>query len=184
MAGWDEILNEIRLKNPFDEVRRKYLANLNDFTKRNTIIYYSSFLSKSGIAGLDINDNDISGFMNAVRGLDYQVGLDLILHTPGGNPTAAEAIVLYLRSKFTDIRVIVPQIAMSAGTLIAFSAREIVMGKHSSLGPIDPQINGIAALDIISEYDEAMREVYSKPQTIAFWAAFLNKYPPDRKSVV
>ena len=49
---------------------------------------------------------------------------------------------------------------------------------RSSLGPIEPQINGIAALDIISEYDEAMREVYSKPQTIAFWAAFLNKYPP------
>ena len=45
-------------------------------------------------------------------------GLDLILHTPGGFPEAAESIVKYLRSKFsTNIRVIVPHLSMSAGTM-------------------------------------------------------------------
>jgi ClpP class serine protease len=45
--------------------------------------------------------------------------LDLIVHSPGGSPEATEAIVTYLRSKFNDIRVIVPQAAMSAATMLA-----------------------------------------------------------------
>lgn len=178
MAGWDEILHEIRGRSPFDDIRRKYLRELYEFTGRNTIIYYSAFLTKSNTAGLDINDNDMTGFMNAVKSLDCSLGLDLILHTPGGNPTATEAIVTYLKSKFDDIRVIVPQIAMSAGTLIAFAAQKIVMGKHSSLGPIDPQINGIAALDIISEYEKAKEEISRDPNQVVFWSSTLNKYPP------
>ena len=50
------------------------------------------------------------------------------------DPAAAEAIVNYLRLKFDyDIRVIVPQLAMSAGTMIACAAKEIIIGKQSSL---------------------------------------------------
>ena len=70
---------------------------------------------------------------------DGKNGLDLLMHSPGGSPDAAEAVVNYLRSKFTDIRVIIPQAAMSAATMLACAANRIVMGKHSSLGPIDPQ---------------------------------------------
>ena len=62
--------------------------------------------------------------------------LDLILHSPGGFPEAAEGIVTYLRSRFQNIRVIVPQLAMSAATMIACAADEVVMGKHSFLGPV------------------------------------------------
>ncbi len=53
--------------------------------------------------------------------------LDLILHSPGGSPEAAEAIVSYLRSRFSSIRVIVPQLAMSAATMIACAADQIVL---------------------------------------------------------
>ena len=77
--------------------------------------------------------------MTCIHGMDCSKGLDLVLHTTGGSPAAAEAIVNYLRAKFgNDIRVIVPQLAMSAGTMIACSAKQIIMGKQSSLGPIDP----------------------------------------------
>ncbi|WP_337461520.1 hypothetical protein [Jutongia sp.] len=77
--------------------------------------------------------------MTCIHGMDCSKGLDLVLHTPGDSPAAAEAIVNYLRAKFgNDIRVIVPQLAMSAGTMIACSAKQIIMGKQSSLGPIDP----------------------------------------------
>ncbi len=63
----------------------------------------------------------------------------MILHTPGGDIAATESIVDYLYCMFDkDIRVIVPQISMSAGTMIALASKEIVMGKHSNLGPIDP----------------------------------------------
>ena len=77
--------------------------------------------------------------MTCIHGMDCSKGLDLVLHTPGDSPAAAEAIVNNLRAKFgKDIRVIVPQLAMSAGTMIACSAKQIIMGKQSSLGPIDP----------------------------------------------
>ena len=65
-------------------------------------------------------------------------------------------IVKYLRTKFNnDISVIVPHLAMSAGTMIACSAKEIIMGKQSSLGPNDPQFNGVPAYSIKMEFEQA-----------------------------
>ena len=114
-------------------------------------------MAKTGeTQSIDVNDSDITGFMNSIKGLDVNKGLDLILHTPGGNPTATEGIVKYLHSRFgDDIRVIVPQMAMSAGTMLACAAREIVMGKHSCLGPIDPQYGGVPAYNIVTEFRQA-----------------------------
>lgn len=179
MAGWNDILDEIRnATSPFDDVRRKYIKELNKYTGRNVICYYSSWLSKRGEKNLDINDSDMSGFMNAVHGMDCTKGLDLILHTPGGDPAASEAIVSYLRAKFNkDIRVIVPQLAMSAGTMIACSAKEIVMGKQSSLGPIDPQFNGIPAYNIKSEFEEAKADLLKNPNNVQYWKIKLQQYP-------
>lgn len=179
MAGWDDILFEIRgTKSQFDIVRHKYMADLETFTGRNVIAYYSAWLTKSNIANADINDMDMTGFMNAIKGMDCDKGLDLILHTPGGFPVAAEAIVKYLRSKFNnDIRVLVPQIAMSAGTMIACSGKSIIMGKHSSLGPIDPQFNGIPAYNIKTEYEEAKADLAKHPENANYWALTLQKYP-------
>ena len=180
MAGWDDILDEIKispLKNAVDEVRHQYLRRLSELTGRNTIAYYSSWLTRR-VENTDINDNDMNGFMNTVRGLDCENGLDLVLHTPGGSPMAAEAIVKYLRSKFgKNIRVIVPHMAMSAGTMIACSAKEIIMGKQSSLGPIDPQLNGIPAYSIQSEFEDAKLDLANGTQNFNYWRLLLSKYP-------
>jgi ClpP class serine protease len=43
----------------------------------------------------------------------------------------------------------VPHYAMSGGTLIALAADEIVMCKHSVLGPIDPQVGQSPAASLI-----------------------------------
>src|SRR5260221_13083413 len=81
------------------------------------------------------------GLMTAVKGLDKSRGLDLILHTPGGEINATEQIVFYRREVFNgDIRAIVPHLAMSTGTMIALACKSIVMGFHSNLGPIAPQV--------------------------------------------
>lgn len=97
MAGWDEILAQLQKQvGPFDSIRRQYLKELSEYSGRNTIIYYSAFLTKS-VEDMGINDKDMNGFMNAVKGLSSSKGLDLLLHTPGGDPNAAEAIVKYLR---------------------------------------------------------------------------------------
>lgn len=179
MAGWDEILMEIGTTiSPLDLVRRKYIKELNQYTRRNIIVYYSSWLSKPNATNLNISDLDMEGFMNAVKGLDCSCGLDLIIHTPGGSPTAAESIVNYLKNKFDkDIRVIVPQMAMSAGTMIACASKEIVMGKQSSLGPIDPQFSGIPAYNIKSEFEEAKEDLKHNPENAPYWAIKLQQYP-------
>lgn len=179
MASITEVLKEIgSVPGPLDVIRRKYIKELSDYTGRNTIVYYSGWLSKQDAINTDINDLDMSGFMENVKGLDCSKGLDLIIHTPGGNPMAAESIVKYLRNKFKkDIRVIVPHLAMSAGTMIACSGKSIVMGKHSSLGPIDPQLNGIPAYNIKKEFEQAKNEVTSNPNSIMYWKIRLEKYP-------
>ena len=152
MPSWKVIGDEVSaLGSAWDVVRRNYLALLHQRTGRNVIVYYSGWLQKghlesAGFRGFGIDDSDKNGFMATIHKLDRAKGLDLILHTPGGEVAATESIVDYLRSMFgTDIRAIIPQLAMSAGTMIACSCREIVMGKQSSLGPIDPQFGGLAS---------------------------------------
>ena len=95
-----------------------------------------------------------------------------------GNPTATEGIVKYLHSKFgNNIRVIVPQMAMSAGTMLACASNEIIMGKHSCLGPIDPQYGGIPAYNIITEFREAKADLDNNPTSKTYWEMQLKKYP-------
>jgi ClpP class serine protease len=143
MPNFREVVNEaVALGNQFDVVRRKYIRQLAELTGRNVIVYYSAFLQKPNPEfqlHLQVSDSDKNGFMATVHQMDRTKGLDLFLHTPGGDAAATESLVHYLREMFgTDIRAVVPQIAMSAGTMIALSCKEILMGKHSNLGPIDP----------------------------------------------
>ena len=142
MPDLNEIQDELgRTGSTFDVIRRSYLRKLHKETKRNIVIYYSDSVDKLNIDPnlLSINDRDMNGFMTVTRGLDRSKGLDLILHTRGGEQGATERLVNYLRSMYgTDIRAFVPHLALSAGTMIACACKEIFMGQHSSLGPIDP----------------------------------------------
>jgi len=182
MPSWNELLLEIGENGgAYDVVRRKYLKKLFEKTGRNVIAYYSGWLNKK-IPNIDfgINDNDKNGFMNAVKNLDREKGLDLILHTPGGDLSATESLIDYLWKIFgTNIRVIVPQIAMSGGTMIACSAKIIIMGKQSSLGPIDPQLKGgIPAHGIIEEFKKAFDEIKVDKTKISLWQPIIAKYNP------
>jgi hypothetical protein len=166
---------------PQDALRRKYIRKLADKTGRNVITYYSGWLQKVGLPQnlFSLNDGDKNGFMSAVHNLDRSRGLDLLLHTPGGEMAATESLVDYLRSMFgTDIRAIVPQLAMSAGTMIALSCKSVLMGKESSLGPIDPQINGMPAHGVLEEFQRARKEITRNPKTIPVWQPIIAKYSP------
>ena len=159
-------------------LRTSSLGNLSNYTKRNTIAYYSSFLNRP-VQGSDINDMDINGFMNVVNGMDRTKGLDLILHTPGGGIAATEQIVHYLRDLFNDdIRCIVPQIAMSAGTMIACACKEIIMGRQSNLGPIDPQFRGVPCHGVVEEFEKAIKQIKKNPDSINVWRQIIQQYTP------
>jgi ClpP class serine protease len=66
---------------------------------------------------------------------------------------------------------------MSAGTMLACSCKEIIMAKHSSLGPIDPQYGGIPALDIVEEFESAKNDLTANPEQALYWKILLEKYP-------
>jgi ATP-dependent protease ClpP protease subunit len=188
MPNWGQVFQEIRdeeARGTFqanaakDAIRKKYLVQLHQKTGRNIIAYYSAFLSKPTVKS-DINDEDKNGFMMSIYGLDRAKGLDLILHTPRGGIAATQSIVGYLQKMFRDdVRAIVPQMAMSAGTIVACCCREILMSeKHANLGPIDPHLDGVPAYGVVQEFKRAIRETKKDPSTIPIWQAIIGQYPP------
>lgn len=187
MPSWTELVNEVdalgrSVNQLLDEVRKRYIAELSQLTGRNTIVYYSGWLHKQAPAArplLSINDADKNAFMAVMHNLKREQGLDLILHTPGGGVAATESLVEYLDDMFHgDMRAIVPQLAMSGGTMIALASKQIVMGKHSSLGPIDPAIGPYPAHAVIEEFKTAREDILKDPRTVPLWTPILNKYNP------
>lgn len=184
MTTWNKILAEIAdLGSSHDAVRRRHLAQLSEHTGRNTVLYYSGWLQEGHIQDADaprfaIQDADKAAFMSVLQGLDPKLGLDLILHTPGGDLAATESICAYLREVFErDIRAIVPQIAMSGGTIMACACKAILMGPYSNIGPFDPQIGGsIPAHAITEEFARASAEIKESPGLAALWQPILSKY--------
>lgn len=191
MPGWSQILDEINNEehrhrilamSVKDNIRHKYLSKLHEFTERNVIAYYSGWLQRPEIMGTGINNEDKNGFIEALRGINPKLGLDLILHTPGGEIGATESIVNYLRSVFgNNIRAFIPQLAMSGGTVIACACKEIYMFKHSSLGPIDPQMitrdgSQVPAQGALEEFERAHKEILTNPRKINYWNIRLSKY--------
>lgn len=164
----------------FDGVRRKYLIQLNQLTGRDTIIYATDFLA-GGTPDSGITLEDMQGMMEVCRDLRGP-NLDLLLHSPGGSPEATASVVRYLRRKFDHIRVFVPVAAMSAATMWALAGDVIVMGKHSQLGPIDPQLvlpqGQVPARAIIDQFERAKKECAENPDMLGAWLPILQQYGP------
>ena len=58
-----------------------------------------------------LDDEDKNGFMATIHNLDRSKGLDLILHTPGGNAAATQSLVHYLHQMFgSNIRAVIPHL--------------------------------------------------------------------------
>ena len=121
----------------------------------------------------------MNGFMSMTHDINHKKGVDLILHTPGGVTSATESVIKYIQKRFDgNVKAIVPQLAMSGGTLIACSCEEIIMGKQSSLGPIDPQVSNVPAQAVLTEFNEAKDEIATNPLTIPLWQTIISKYDP------
>lgn len=193
MPTWGDIIDEIKeledtRPSSFDKVRRKYLKEVHDETERDVILY------SSGWTELDINspnfsvsETDVQGFMETISSINNDE-LDLILHSPGGSTEVAGQIVTYLREKFSSLRVIVPQAAMSAATLICCAADEVIMGHHSALGPTDPQMRiptktgqrWVPAQSIVDQFSEVDEKIQAG-ENIAHYTPILSQYDPGLK---
>ena len=190
MATWSELQDELRKTPPqergplIDGKCHQTTKQIADIYSRNVIYYASSFLQKPQVSGLlnSINREDLNGFMAGVHGLEFDRGLLLILHTPGGLPEAAQTIVDYLRSKFRAIDVLIPTYAMSAGTMIALGCDRIMMGRQSQLGPTDPQLivdnRPFSAHSIVDQFEEAKQNIAGNPILAHAWAPVLRPFGP------
>jgi len=152
---------------------------------RNVILYGSAFLQQQNAPAshANITLEDVNGFMAVVRGMDCDRGLTLIMHTPGGVAPAAQSVVAYLRSKFEDIDIIVPAAAMSAGTMISLAGSEIILGRHSQLGPIDPQMptrggRAISARAVVDQFEAARADLIAGGDA-RLWGPILQSQGPS-----
>lgn len=83
--------------------------------------------------------------------------LVVILNTPGGSAETAEKMANIMRHNYDEVYFIVPDSAMSAGTILCMSGDKIYMDYSSSLGPIDPQVfngkNWVPALGYLDKVE-------------------------------
>ncbi len=102
----------------------------------------------------------------------------VVLDTPGGVVEVVERMVTALRSLYGEVMVIVPDRAMSAGTILALSADRIMMDYLSCLGPIDPQIEKegklVPALSYLNQFERLNKKAQAGALTTAEYA-LLNK---------
>jgi hypothetical protein len=111
---------------------------------------------------------------------DPSQDLHLLLNTPGGDGETAVRLARAAQSRCREFTVIVPDLAKSAGTILALGAHRILLGPVSDLGPIDPQFQLpttgelVGAKDIIAAVDDASEKIQQAPDTYPLYASLLS----------
>ncbi|MBI5851768.1 MAG: hypothetical protein HZB39_12190 [Planctomycetes bacterium] len=138
--------------------RQAIIKRIQERTHRRFICYVCGGLSA-------IDRDDTVGFVDLLHNVAEGADLDLLLHTGGGDIDAAEKLITMVRTRvgLAALRVIVPDFAKSAGTLMVLGADAVVMSDTSELGPIDPQViladgNGNRIRHSVQSYLDAYEE--------------------------
>jgi hypothetical protein len=124
-----------------------------------------------------IDRDDTAGFMELLHNIQPEENIDLLLHTRGGDVDAAEKLVTLVQATVGggQLRVVIPDFAKSAGTLMTLGADGLIMSDSSELGTIDPQIwtddgrgnlichSVLSYLDAYKIHSDALREKPDDP---------------------
>ena len=165
--------------------RQEIVRQIQKITKHRLICYVAGN-SRQCI----VNRNDTVPFMDLLHHVQQGESLDLLLHTSGGSVDAAEKLMRLVRSRVgedAEVRIIVPEYAKSAGTVMVLGADCVVMSDTSELGPIDPQMefadsHGNVRLHSVQTYLDAYEEHYQNiaenPDNVAS-KIMLGKIDPD-----
>ena len=133
--------------------RQAVITQIQDCTGRTLICFVSGNKCV-------IDDDDIMPFVDLLHNVQPNHDVDLLLHTKGGSVDAAEKLMGMLRSLVgtAKLRIIVPDFAKSAGTLMVLGADSVVMSDMSELGPIDPQAPLFGIWQSVQNYLDAYKE--------------------------
>jgi hypothetical protein len=126
-----------------------------------------------------IDLSDVGGFTDLINSVSGK-SIDVLLHSPGGRPDATERIVAILRNKFPEVHFLIPHSAYSAATMLALSGDSITLHPSATLGPIDPQINGIPARSIVRGFEKAKEKIAEEgPKSLPAYIPLIEKYSLD-----
>lgn len=131
------------------------LTKLEKFFKSDVIFFYG-----------EIAPYTISAYRSLIENLNIEKTpnkkLAIFLNTPGGIVETVERYVNINRRYYDEVFFIVPDQAMSAGTVFCMSGDKIFMDYSSSLGPIDPQVfNGeryVPALGYLDKINDFIKK--------------------------
>jgi len=187
MSTYQTLLNNVKDGKQLFEIRLQLMKQIEELTGRKLIVYAAD--ERKPPPFNSIESEDIRGFSDLIKGLEGYA-LDILLNSPGGSAEATAHIVNFLRANFSDIRFIVPYMAMSAATLMCLAGNEIVMDDRSALGPIDPQIRipnphgsqviyeWFPAQVIIDSYEKAREEIQKDARALSIFLPWLTRFGP------
>ena len=157
-------------------VRLVALRRIEQETKRPLLCYATQIWNIPPGTPAFIDDGDLIGFGDLIDSVKGNKA-DIFLTSNGGSAEATERVVRRLRDRFESLRFIVPSNAFSAATLMCFSGDQILMLPEGTLGPIDPQLNGVPARAILRAF-ETLEERLAKegPKALTAYVPLLQKY--------
>ena len=164
--------------NPF-RLRKETFKRIEQITG-NPLVCYTSKVRNLPQDGKKpptyIDEGDITGFSDLIHSVGGDT-VDIFIVSNGGSAEVAERIVRLIRERFKYVRFIVPSNAYSAATLICFSGDTILMDSLGTLGPIDPQINGIPARAIKRAFEKLEEKLKKEgPKALTAYMPLINKY--------
>jgi len=83
---------------------------------------------------------DTSQVFFTIKDADSSKGMDLLIHSGGGDIHTAYKLAKLCQKKFSNIKALIPEYAKSAATLLAIGCHELEMSPIAELGPLDPII--------------------------------------------
>lgn len=132
----------------------RHLVQIEHFLGRDAVAIYGPI-----VHGLDKMVRD------AIERLDKHDSAKraaIILNTQGGTVEVVERMVDTIRAFYDDVTFVVPDRAMSAGTIFVMSGDSIMMDYFSRLGPIDPQLQKddhlVPALSYLLQYKRLIKK--------------------------
>jgi hypothetical protein len=176
------VLNELNVNLDQYNKRQKIIAEIEaTLTKRyasaNRLI---SYVLRFGHARTSMHTSDVPSLETALNSISGADQINLLLHSPGGDGSIVEKIVEMCRTHLSGqnkkFRVIVPNVAKSAATMLALGADEILMGHLSELGPVDPQIP--IAVSGITHWVSAFAFVEARDKLVEQIAEAIKKKEP------
>ncbi len=125
-----------------DELRRA-ITDIEAVRKRPLVVYAANVINTPAGSSPEISHIDDLPFSEMISSIPTGTdAIDILIVTPGGIAQQVSQFVNKVRPRFKDVGMIIPYMAMSAGTIWALSGNEIWMDSRAFIGPIDPQVPG------------------------------------------